>query len=77
MSDSSASKALTESLLSVIRQQRHFGVRIVRYLVGTIDLGKHFGPSETHDGGLFGYTDSSYGDDELTKRSHSGYIFIL
>ena len=29
MSDSSASKALTESLFSVIRQQRHFGVRVI------------------------------------------------
>ena len=29
MTDTPASKALTESLLSVIRQQRHFGVRVI------------------------------------------------
>lgn len=29
MNDTPAAKALTESLLSVIRQQRHFGVRVI------------------------------------------------
>ncbi|KAL9104788.1 MAG: hypothetical protein Q9187_008860, partial [Circinaria calcarea] len=29
MSDTPASKALTESLLTVIRQQRHYGVRLI------------------------------------------------
>ena len=29
MTDTPASKALTESLLSLIRQQRHFGVRVI------------------------------------------------
>ena len=51
--------------------------RVVRYLKGTMELGKRFGSSETHDSSSYGYTDSSYGDDELTRRSHSGYAFLF
>ena len=51
--------------------------RIVRYLTDIMKLEKYFESSESHDESLFDYIDSSYDDDELTKRSHSNYIFML
>ena len=38
---------------------------------------KSFESSKSHDESLFDYIDSSYDDDEFTKRSHSNYIFML
>ena len=51
--------------------------RIVRYLKGTSELGKQFGPNESPEGEPHGYTDAAYGNDVETKRSHSGYFFKL
>ena len=51
--------------------------RIVRYLAGTRDLGIKFAPNLEQSGELIGYTDSSYGDCLDTRRSTSGYIFML
>ena len=51
--------------------------RTVRYLAGTSELGKQFGPTESPEGEPHGYTDAAYGNDFETKRSHSGYLFKL
>ena len=56
----------------------HFGAakRILRYLAGTRDLGIKYAP-DLNSGKLVGYTNSSYGDCLDTRRSTSGYIFML
>ena len=54
--------------------------RIVKYLAGTSELGIRFGPDNSEGsmkGELTGYTDASYINDVDTKRSHSGYVFML
>ena len=52
--------------------------RIVRYLKGSKELGLRYGPRlENKDGKLLGYTDASYGDCLDTRRSTSGYIYLL
>ena len=50
--------------------------RIVRYLAGTRDLGLTYAPN-SDSGELVGYSDSSYGDCLDTRKSTSGYIFML
>ena len=47
---------------------------VVRYLAGTIDLGITFGSGPT---GLQGYCDSDYAGCVNTRRSTSGYVFLL
>ena len=51
--------------------------RVVRYLAETSDLEIRYDPSDEADGNLVSYTDSVYGDDLTTRRSHSSYVFKL
>ena len=51
--------------------------RIIRYLVGIVDLGLRFGPHSTKSGDLIGWTDSSWADCRDTSRATSGYVFQL
>ena len=51
--------------------------RVIRYLAETSDLRIRYDSSNEADGNLVGYTDSAYGDDLATRRSHSGYVFKL
>ena len=59
--------------------------RIIRYLAGSCELGLRYGPPSDGtsegvggaNGGLLGYTDSSYADCLDTRYSTSGYIFFL
>jgi hypothetical protein len=46
---------------------------VVRYLAGTRDLGITFG----RESGLLGYADADYGGDTDTRRSTTGFVFIL
>jgi hypothetical protein len=46
---------------------------LVRYLKGTRDYQLTYGSSS----GMFGYTDASYGTEDLRWRSMSGYTFII
>lgn len=51
--------------------------RIVRYLAGSAHLRLRYGLTEGTNGDLIGYADWSYGDCLDTRRSTSGYTFIL
>ncbi|KAI7703162.1 hypothetical protein KC353_g14273 [Hortaea werneckii] len=48
--------------------------RIMRYLCGTASLGITLGSCKT---GLTGYSDADWGGDPATRRSTSGYIFMM
>ncbi|XP_044585033.1 secreted RxLR effector protein 161-like [Cotesia glomerata] len=50
--------------------------KIFRYLVGTIDCGIIYGASGS-DESLVGYTDADYAGCPDTRRSRSGYVFML
>jgi hypothetical protein len=47
---------------------------VLRYLSGTADYGITYGPSKS---GLVGYCDADYAGDIDTRRSTSGYVFVL
>jgi hypothetical protein len=47
---------------------------VVRYLAGTPDYGITFGSGPS---GLIGYSDSDYAGDSDTRRSTTGYVFLL
>jgi ribonuclease HI len=47
---------------------------VLRYLGGTVDYGITFGSDNS---GLIGYCDADYAGDTDTRKSTSGYIFIL
>eukprot|EP00877_Chromochloris_zofingiensis_P012347 jgi/Chrzof1/7366/Cz02g21060.t1 len=47
---------------------------VLRYLGGTLDYGITFG---SHSNDLIGYCDADYAGDTDTRKSTSGYIFIL
>ena len=51
--------------------------RLIRYLAGTIELGINYRPNSHNNGGLIGYTDSSWHDDNNNGRSTSAYLFKL
>ena len=48
---------------------------VVRYLAGTVELGITFGASK--DAGLQGYCDADYAGDIDTRRSTTGFVFVL
>jgi hypothetical protein len=47
---------------------------VLRYLSGTDDCGITYGPNKS---GLIGYCDADYAGDIDTRRSTSGYVFVL
>jgi hypothetical protein len=47
---------------------------ILRYLVGTIDLGLYF--QKDQDSKLIGYADAGYLSNPLNARSQTGYVFL-
>lgn len=53
--------------------------RMLRYLIGTLDLGIHYSKSSSSDSAftLDGYSDSTWADDTLDRHSTSAYIFIF
>jgi hypothetical protein len=56
--------------------------RIIRYLVGTTEVGLRYGPRDVTkgvdpEGNLLGWTDSSRSDDGDTSHATSGYVFQL
>ena len=46
---------------------------VLRYVVGTKDLGLVFGSSD----GIIGYCDADYASDTESRRSTTGYVFLL
>jgi hypothetical protein len=48
--------------------------RIFRYLCGTLDYGITFGRDRES---LMGYSDADWGGDRSTRRSTSGYVFMM
>ena len=48
--------------------------RTLRYLVGTIDLGINY---ESNDASLTGYSDADFANNELDRRSLTGYVFKI
>ena len=51
--------------------------RMIRYFKNTMKLKKRFESFESHEDTLYEYIDFSYDDDELTRRFHSSYVFLL
>jgi hypothetical protein len=52
-------------------------VRVLRYLKGTRIHGICFGGKDSNNHVLVGYSDADYAGDPDTRRSTSGYVFIL
>jgi len=50
-------------------------LQVVRYLAGTKQLGLVY--SSSGNGALIGFTDSDWASDKLTRRSTTGYVFLL
>ena len=48
--------------------------RTLQYLVGTIDLGINY---ESNDASLTGYSDADFANNELDRRSLTGYVFKI
>jgi hypothetical protein len=66
--------ALARYMAAPIVQHWEAALRVVRYLVGTADYGLTFGgSSET----LVGYCDADYAGDLDSRRSTTGYIFLM
>ena len=55
----------------------HAAVRVLRYLKGTMDLGISYNGCAERQNVLYGYADSDWGGCKDTKRSTSGYVFML
>ena len=57
-------------------ERRHWmaAKRTLRYLVGTIDLGINY---ESNDASLTGYSDTDFANNELDRRSLTGYVFKI
>jgi hypothetical protein len=51
--------------------------RVMRYLQGTREMGIQFGPTEVSELELEGYCDSDWGSDLDTRRSTTGYVFMM
>ena len=52
--------------------------RILRYIKGTIDYKIHFGSESTDNSiTLKGYSDADWGSDPDSRKSTSGYVFIV
>jgi hypothetical protein len=54
----------------------HLGKHILRYLKGTRDLVVTYSGNSAHQN-LRGFVDASWGEDPSTRRSQSGYAFLL
>jgi hypothetical protein len=57
----------------------HWGAvkRVLRYLKGTIDMSLSFGPFISPYLSLVGYSDSDWAGDIDTRRSTTGFVFLL
>jgi hypothetical protein len=51
--------------------------RVLRYLQGTKDLGIVYEDSGMQDISIIGYSDADWGGDQDTRRSTTGYVFML
>jgi hypothetical protein len=58
-------------------EHRTAAKRVMRYLNGTRDLGLKFSGGEGSTQELVGYCDADWGGDPDTRRSTTGYVFML
>lgn len=70
-----AVNALARHLRAPMAQHWAALVRVFKYLSGTKDLALVY--SRDAKEGLIGYTDSDYAGDAVSRRSNTGYIFLL
>jgi hypothetical protein len=58
---------------------KHWNVAkgVLRYLLGTADLGLVYGDVSKETGGLVGYCDADFAGDLDTRRSTTGYVYLL
>ena len=69
---------LSKYLCNPLPEHINAALRVVRYLQGTENLGICFtGSRDSNDLDFKAYADSSYADDPDTRRSTSGYVFML
>ena len=71
-----ATSALARFMASPTEAHQDAAKRVLRYLVGTPDLGLHYSASAPTSE-LYGHVDASWADDSTTRRSTSGYAFML
>ena len=64
------SKYMAKPLVSHWSAAKH----VLRYLAGTLDYGINYGGDKL---GLVGYCDADYGSDPDSRRSTTGYVFML
>ena len=75
---------IAHAVSEVCKYNSNYGVqhwtavkRILRYLKGTSNMGITLGGNENLEFELIGYSDSDWGRDVDTRRSTTGYIFLL
>jgi hypothetical protein len=58
---------------------RHWnaGLRVLRYLKGTLDYRLQYGPAVDTPTGLQGYCDADYAGDSTDRHSTTGYLYLL
>lgn len=52
-------------------------MRVLKYLRGTINLALHYQREEEPAAGIIGYSDADWGGDTETRRSTTGFVFLL
>jgi hypothetical protein len=72
-----AAHRLSRHLAKPTKDHIQAATRVIRYLAKTTDIGIHYGPHETHNGTLRGYSDSSWHDDADNGRSTAAYVYKL
>jgi transposase InsO family protein len=75
--DLAAAVSLLSRYLSDPKEEHWIGVkRLLRYLCGTVSLGLLFNAEHGMDK-LVGYSDADYASDKDSRKSVTGYVFIL
>lgn len=69
-----AVQALGRHLQSSTDEHMNAGMRVLRYLQGTKNVGITYSKGETV---LVGYADSDWAGDQDTRRSVTGYVYVL
>jgi Reverse transcriptase (RNA-dependent DNA polymerase)/gag-polypeptide of LTR copia-type len=59
------------------RQHWELGKRVLRYLAGSADVGLVYGAKPQAGKELVGYSDADWAGDATTRRSRTGYVFML
>ena len=72
-----AVQSLSRNMNATTSEHWQAAKRLLRYLQGTKHLGIKFGGDKSQDLKLVGYSDADWANDKDTRRSTTGYAFLL